>query len=344
MSTCFTPAISLYLEREVSVMMTVTQQNVQRCGLDFGGTQAGFLPCKGCNVIPLPTESFSSMDDAVHYIVHHFGKPTLLVIGAAGDVAENGEIKLTNRPDWPTFSPNGFDFRIRVVNDMFIKAAGLNAAEVEVLRGGRSIPGAIKTVVTISSGVGNAQLLADGLIISSEGGHTTWQPANELEDRVLQALRRQHDTRYFSVEELISGKHMFMLYDALVACGYEPWTNRAHAYIEQCRRTGVGIGPYLTDGAIRGEPFCVDFMAIVGSLLGQYLRNLAVFTLAKGGIYLTGGVMQPAVARYLFKRTPLLKAFAGGRTHNDWLSRIPIYLVTDTELGAKGALQLALAG
>jgi glucokinase len=310
-------------------------------GLDAGGTQLSLATSLNDDIISLPSD-FGSMQDAVRWIVKQFGLPDRLLIGGAGAPDAHGNIKLTNR-GWPVFNPAEFGEEIGceiiVVNDMVIKAAALLAVDVEKLREGDG--SGTKTVVTVSTGVGNAQLDPDGTIDSSEGGHTSWQPSNELEDDVLRALRRLYpDQRNFSVEDLIAGSQFLKLYDALNMCGYT-LSPPDQEYIERCRDQGIGIGPFITDGALRGEPFCVIFVNIVGSLLGQYLRNIALFALADGGLYLTGGVMQPDVVRYLFSRTPLMTAFFGGSKHNERLADIAMYLVVDQHAGAKGALRLA---
>jgi glucokinase len=316
-------------------------------GMDAGGTKLSLLVSMDGMVISLPSD-FGSMQDAIRWISEKFGLPDLLLIGGAGAPDAYGNIELTNR-DWPVFNPAQFGeevgCKIIVVNDMVIKAAGLAAANVEVLHAGVE-SNATKTVVTVSTGVGNAQLLPDGKIVSSEGGHTTWQSSpGGLEDAVLKSLRQLFPgQRYFSVEELIAGSHFYRLYCALKATKARLRSGRDEYRVETALKNGVGIGPLLTDMVLREEPdpFCQLFMEVVGSLLGQYLRNLALFALADGGIYLTGGVMQPAVARYLFEKTSLLEAFRGGSQHNERLANIPIYLVTDQDLGVKGAYQLAL--
>ncbi|HEX6461834.1 MAG TPA: glucokinase [Candidatus Saccharimonadales bacterium] len=317
------------------------------CGMDAGGTQISVLSSADGEIVTLPPD-FGSMPEAIRWVVEHFGLPELLYIGGAGALDAQGNIEMTNRPAWPVFNPEEFGeeigCKIVVVNDMIIKAAALELDDVEIdlLRDGTEDPEGTKTIITVSSGVNNAQLFPDRTTSSAEGGHTTWQPISELEDAVLQALRELHGSRLFSVEELIGGKSLLKLYDALNKCGYSLKNELHRQCIEQCRRTGTGIGPFITQLALAGEPFCVRFMGVFASVLGQYMRNTALFTLPTAGIYVTGGVMQPDVARYVFAQQQLMAAFLGGNKHNELLSQIPIYLVLDQNMGVKGALRLAL--
>lgn len=307
-------------------------------GVDAGGTLIRGLTELGETTVE--SANFDSFEKALREIFRRLGTPQTVVIGAAGVVNAKGNVSFTNRPEWPEFIPSKIEeelgCKIHVVNDMGIKVAGLANATVQTLRDGVPVMGGPTAAVTVSSGVGSA--VAD----SSESGHSTWQPTNELEDAVLRELRKSHPgQQFFSVEELIGGNHFLTLYDTLRACGYELEHVGDQAYIEGCRRDDIGIGPFMSSGAIHGDEFCERFMKIVGSLLGQYLHNLAVSFLPTGGIYLTGGVMQPEVVQYLINRTSLLEMMTGGSTHNGLIGNIPIYLIEDDLLGVKGALILA---
>lgn len=328
--------------------MSTSQATVTRyIGIDAGGTQFSALS----NLFPdeplrFDSRERTSLETSVMHTIGNFGSAETIVIGAAGPVDSTGCVKLTNCPHYPVFDPNklGTELgsKIVVVNDMVIKAAGIVNAQVEQVVEGHTDPTGPAVIITVSTGVGIAVRLPDGRILSSEGGHPTWQPANMTEFMVLEAIRQKLGSRYVSTEQLIGGKHLRNLYDALLQSGFMPETDVRRA-AESCRLAGKDIGPVITANALEGESFCVLLMDIMGSVLGQFLRNLGVTFMPTGGVYLTGGVMQPEVVQYLFnERAPLFAAYLGGTEHNSWLQNIPINLVTDKDLGVKGALQLAM--
>lgn len=79
----------------------------------------------------------------------------------------------------------------------------------------------------------------------------------------------------------------------------------------------------------------------LGSMLGSAIRDLAVTFVASGGIYLTGSVAL-ALGEYLAAETNMLMRFVHhGAAHDSWIEKIPVYLVTDPHVAAKGALSLA---
>lgn len=325
-------------------------QNAPECpecmGADVGGTQISALTDLTDEVFAIPADvlkTFGSLGDALRYLFMHLGTPKVLVIGAAGAVAgKDGSIRLTNR-SWPRFFPKQFEeetgCRVIVVNDMQIKAAGRPLAVTKVIREGREDSEGEPIIITVSTGVGATKDKRK----ASEGGHIFWQPANELEDRLLCVLREQLGTRNISVEELIGGSHLLKLYDALNACGYFLRASDDRKYIDECRDHDIGIGPFITSGAIeRSDYFCEVFMEVVGSVFGQFLRSLALVTLATE-ISFTGGVMQPEVVRYITEKTSFWEAYYGGSAHRDLLDAVQFILIDDPKVGVRGALELAKA-
>jgi glucokinase len=61
--------------------------------------------------------------------------------------------------------------------------------------------------------------------------------------------------------------------------------------------------------------------------------------LARGGVYLAGGIAAQLLSR--IDCAPLLAAFHAKREHAWLMPTMPLYLVTDAELGLRGALALA---
>jgi glucokinase len=339
---------------EVTVIMTDTKTTPRYLGIDAGGTQTSVHGNTFLEVLRLGTKQYASLQELILQLLHTTGIPEVMVIGAAGAIEPNGSVQLTNCKQWPSFDPIAFGesigCEIRVVNDMAIKAAGLVNATVDVIHMGRAEHYGRRTVVTVSTGVNYAVLMPEngGSIFTTEGGHLTWQPADELEEIVLREIRKKLGQRYVSVEQLIGGSHLLNLYDALnsqdvyyLGDKQVMPSNRVRHQVYDARQHGEGIGPIITSHALTNEPFCELFMSVMASVLGQYLRNVALTTMPRGGIYLTGGVMQPEVAHELLTYTSFFEAYTGGSEHNGWLQDIPMHLVTDRDLGVKGALQLA---
>jgi glucokinase len=77
------------------------------------------------------------------------------------------------------------------------------------------------------------------------------------------------------------------------------------------------------------------FVANYGSEAG----NLALKLLARGGIYLTGGIAPRLVER--FQQGGFMRAFLDKGRMGPLLVTIPIFLVTATRVGLLGAIEAA---
>lgn len=335
---------------------TTIDQNLA-AGYDVGGTKVDVRvrdKVTGDIVFEQRYQScdFESLDELLDQSLRDLGtRPAYIAMAIAGPRRSNGDVQMTNQRDWPLFevakTAERLGITIETANDMVGTAAGLAALVIEeqqLLKTGVADSDGPKLVIAVSTGVGDALLLSDGTPVAAEGGHATWQPMTDLEYRYLLFLRAKYATDTVTVEVAVSGVSGFdNLYDFLVGeMNYIP-SLVVREQVEECRQLGEGIGRVITKYAVNGyDPFCRDLMEVLGSILGQHTRNRAVGTLPTGGIFFVGSVMQAAVADYVVSHTPFLKRFvAEGAQHAEMMRAIPVYVVTDSAVAVKGALELA---
>ncbi|GAA3148814.1 glucokinase [Nonomuraea roseoviolacea] len=321
---------------------------------------------------------FGSLDALLHHCLTMIGRtPQMLVAGVAGQPRPNGDVRVTNRPDWPVFRRDRFaatyGIRVETVNDMEAMAAGVGELDesghqrltaaaspepgAEPGPGpGEAADGRARLVVAVDSGVGVGHLDPHGRPHGTEGGHIPWQPRTRRESDYLAWLRGHRtgspapgahasppgSAGAVSVEESISGSRGFThLYD-FVALSIDPAPLLA-AGVERARSERLGIAPLVIAGALAGDEFCVQVMRLFGGILGQFLRSMALVTLGRGGsVWLCGSVLRaPGVADFLMADGCLTAAFRpAGAEHADLMDAIPIHLVHDREIGVRGALAL----
>jgi glucokinase len=302
-----------------------------------------------------PTNRFGSFDELIDHVMATAGTYTAVAIFAvlAGIRQEDGNIEMTNVQSWPVFNPAATSRRLGIPvgtgNDMLGAGAGLAsvvARFIKMLRRGLRKPGP-RLIVTISSGIGICLVLPDGTtIVLSEGGHTTWQPMNEAEEKYLAFLRNKYNIVTVTGERAASGGQGFSnLYDFLVSLGRKP-SDKLAAQVKAYRAATPKpkpIGPLITRGALDGDPFCEEAMQILGSILGQLLRNYVLMFLATGGLFLIGGVSKIEILQYLVRKTSFLETlFATDAQHSDVMVDLPIDVITDDGIGVRGAAALAL--
>ena len=74
---------------------------------------------------------------------------------------------------------------------------------------------------------------------------------------------------------------------------------------------------------------------------GAFAGDLALHWLARGGVYLAGGMAAKLLSGNDCR--PLLSAFLAKREHRHLVEGMPLHLVTDEALGLLGSLALAAA-
>jgi glucokinase len=151
-----------------------------------------------------------------------------------------------------------------------------------------------------------------------------------------------------SIELAISGKH-----------GVENWVDHlldelnspelVSAIIrarEADRPVGAVLLEFATEGSGASKAGAHKILNELGSLAGNILADFALTYKATGGVYLTGS-MSLALSDYLVQNTGFINSFLrrGSKDHASWLEDMlkstPIYLITDPDVAAVGALELA---
>jgi glucokinase len=209
-------------------------------------------------------------------------------LAVAGPIVD-GAIALTNT-DW-RISEVDFSAAVklsatRLLNDyaaLALAAPLLGPEDVRLV--GPELPGRPGGTIAIlgaGTGFGVSALVRDGgreVVMTTEGGHASLAPADELEVEVWRRLARQFGR--VSIERVLSGPGLLNLYHALGAI--EGAETLAATPGEVTRRAQGGDG--LAKRTV--ELFC----AILGSVAGDFALAYG----AQGGVFLAGGVCKHLV-------------------------------------------------
>jgi glucokinase len=270
-------------------------------------------------------------------------------LGIAGPI-ENNICRATNLPwvvDGRALETRLGIARVRLVNDFYAAASAVTSVDPDslvALGGSLPVPQGPVAVLGAGTGLGQAFLLWSPTanryqVIPSEGGHMDFAPRTPLETGLLQFLTNKYGR--VSCERVLSGQGLVDLFGFLAlepACRslIRPETAAALAI------HGPGHDPAaaITDRALAGaDPICEMALAMFCSVLGAVAGNLALASLATGGVYIAGGIA-PRVLPYL-QRGAFREAFERkGRMHT-LVERIPAFVVTHTQIGLLGAATIA---
>ncbi len=322
---------------------------------DIGGTKtdlAVYSPEHGPRA-PLVRERFHSADYAsLDLMVREFlGRVDLPVESACFDVAGpvlGGRAKLTNLPwilDETTLKEALGLESVRLMNDLEATANAvpyLVPSDVHTLSPGLPVSGGAVAVIAPGTGLGEAFLTWEGSRYhahASEGGHCDFAPSDPTQIELLRYLRERFD--HVSFERVCSGIGIPNIYNFLRD------TDHAIESPEVSSRLAAAEDPtpLIIQGALdprAPDKLCVATLDLFVSILGAEAGNLALKTLATGGVYLGGGI-PPRILPTL-EDGRFMEAFRRKGRFAELLGDVPVHvLIEPVPLIGAAAYGLAVA-
>jgi glucokinase len=293
---------------------------------DIGGTNARFsiLPDETSEPIQFPTvrtADYPTIDDAIakDVLEKTTVRPRSAILAVAGPI-EGDEIDLTNC-DWivrphALISDLGFE-DVLVLNDFEAQALAAACLTSEYRENiGPAIEPMTASRVVLGPGTG---LGVAGLVhardtwfpVPGEGGHVDVGPRSERDFAIFPHLDRI-DGRV-SAEEILSGRGVVNIYRAI------------------CKADG--IQPEFTDpaditakGLDASNHQTVETLSLFSTYLGRVAGDMALIFMAKGGVYLAGGISQKIIPA--LKQPEFRAAFEDKAPHSELMRHIPTFVVT----------------
>lgn len=249
-------------------------------------------------------------------------------LAVAGPISDDGRrAKLTNLPwtiDADALAARFGLGRLTLANDFAAAAMGVTVAPAEsivALQDGEPLAHAPKLVIGAGTGLGMAMLVRHGdawQVLPGEGGHVAFAPLDEDQDRVLHALRAE--VGRVTAERVISGPGLAAIHRTLAGDDLDP--------------------AEITRRALRNaDAAALDSLDVFLSAYGAFAGDMAMATMARGGVYLAGGIAAKLLP--ILPASPFLAAFNAKAEHAELVRRMPVAVVTDPSLGLRGAACLA---
>ncbi|HVI22998.1 MAG TPA: glucokinase [Myxococcales bacterium] len=262
--------------------------------------------------------------------------------GVAGPV-KNGRSQTTNLP-WILDERDlartlGF-LTVRLANDFHALALGIPAlgqAHLVTLQEGARDPLGPCALIGAGTGLGEAVLVPAGgpryTVIATEGGHNDFAPRDETEIGILRFLLRRY--QHVSWERVLSGDGIVNLAEALAEITRTPIPERIALAIASDRASA----PALITSAAEDDPLCRRVLETFASIYGAEAGNLALKTLATGGVYIAGGIA-PKVLPFLTDGRFRESFLAKGRMRH-LLEAMPVSIMLQSDAALLGAAALA---
>ncbi len=212
-----------------------------------------------------------------------------------------------------------------------LSLAGLNpAAQAE--------PGAPIAVLGAGTGLGEALIAFSGdvpVILPTEGGHSDFAPHDELELSLWRYLARRHPD-HVSQERLVCGPGIATLYSFFRD---ENLVQESPSVAAELASSDDPAKVISRHALAKSDPLCEAVMARFVMLYGAEAGNLALKSLARGGVYLAGGIAAKNLP--LFASGLFLSHFVAKGRFAKLLSTIPVFVVQGEDIGLYGALSVA---
>jgi len=266
---------------------------------DIGGTKTrlAVIAVEGTKLFMEREQTYASQDYAeFEEILGEFLQGSVTPAGAAFGIAgpvQGRKAQTTNlswRIDADALQTSfGFD-HCYLLNDLEATAAGLPALNNEdlfLLHAGT--PNAIgnAAVIAAGTGLGEAGLFWDGHQyhpFSTEGGHASFSPGNDLEIALLQHLQLFHG--HVSWERIVSGPGLVSLHGFL--CQHRG-AQLPDWLLHEIQKGDAAAG--IAEAAMSNrDELCVETLDWFMRLYGAEAGNLALKVMSRGGIYLGGGI------------------------------------------------------
>jgi glucokinase len=185
-------------------------------------------------------------------------------------------------------------------------------------------PGRIFLVVGTSSGLGMAMLVvrADGgaVVLESEGGHASFAPQSERDDKLLVWLRRKQ-SGHVSCERLISNQGL----------------QNIHAWLtEQAGRFGSAPpADQIVSAALRGDAAAREAAEIFAAALGSFAGSAVLTAGAWDGVFLVGTMLKQMLP--LLEGPAFRNGFVGKGRMRKALERVPVSFADSENSSLAGA-------
>jgi glucokinase len=255
---------------------------------------------------------------------------TAACFDVAGPVTD-GRVRVTNLPwdiDARTIATALKLDRVMLLNDLEAIAHAvphLQPGDTVDVNVGQTVDNAPMAVIAPGTGLGEAFLIWDGadyVACASEGGHADFAPMNDIQASLWRYVTERF--RHAAYERVCAGSGIPNVYEFLRSL--DPASERM-----AFRATLDGASdrtPHLIDAALNdsvNNPLPAATLRIIIDIWGAEAGNLTLKVLARGGVFLAGGLPPRLVP--LLQDGAFMRAFTAKGRFANMLSAIPVKVI-----------------
>ena len=282
-------------------------------------------------------ENLSAM--VKHFLIEVGSSPIIDVCFAVAGPVRNGRCVMPNLP-WVVDSSElkltvGLS-KVELINDLEATAYGIATLPPEqfaVINEGVKDDNGNAALIAAGTGLGEAIMfrVKDGYHISAtEGGHTDFAAQNEDEEGLFKFLANKYG--HVSYERVVSGPGLADIYDYFLSISHKAESKESLEYIKSANDKSAAI----TELALLGKSkVCSDSLELFIRVYGAEASNLALKTLATGGIYIGGGIAPKILDK--LKEDNFFKSFCAKGRFSELVADIPVKVILNQKTALRGA-------
>jgi glucokinase len=309
------------------------------------------------------SESISTFHDHVNEILARAHKEHSIEIshacfGAAGPVTVDRSFCNMNNLSWKIDVKELFKKtmlqKILLINDIESIGHGISYCDkndhsrfTQIVKSSGNIcepdPEAIGCIVTPGTGLGAGILVYSKekkmhIPIPSEGGHADFVPSNDLEWKLAKYLKTKVTTHHFfpDNERVLSGKGITNVYNFLKTQEIK----RSKEVIDMIDALSDAQKPAAIFYHRKNCTLCNECIDIFIRTLARTAKNLAMTTLAFGGVYIAGGIPPKMIDE--LQKLSFSEMFEHNDQQSHLLKKMPVYVVMDYDINLWGACSAAV--
>jgi glucokinase len=214
--------------------------------------------------------------------------------------------------------------RVALINDFYAVALGvplLRENDLVSLQRGHRDRTSPMAILGAGTGLGEVFVTHHAgawIVVPTEGGHADFAPQNEEQTRIFLWLLDRHPP-HVSWERLVSGMGLQNIYEFL--------TGR--------KETPAAI----SELAGKGDALAVKTFEVFVDIYGAEAGNKALQVLARGGVFLAGGIAAKNIAHFTDGR--FITAFLRKGRFSEILREFPVDVIINEQVGLLGAIDMA---
>lgn len=286
--------------------------------------------------------SLESVVDDFLREVSHLPRPEIACFGVAGPVKDNKAV-MTNLAweiDGHKLSQTLSIPTIKLLNDFSCIAYGidfLTEAQLSMIQQGNTTSSAPVVILGAGTGLGVTTRVTstkgDISVIESEGGHIDFAATTPQQYALLCFLQKKYDGR-ISIERLLSGEGLINIFEFLLASNP---TDKD--YSAEANKIATKDASFIAQLANQGDEAAQQTLSLFSEIYGAQAGNLALVNLAKGGVYIAGGIVEKIYEQmdwHLF-----LEAFSDKGRMSPLLKDMAVHVILEPKVGLYGAAMAA---